>query len=77
VRNSLGALANAVKFTEQGGVTLRVGVVGSGQVLALLDQLPPDQTTLVESLTALVHSFRFDKIVSLTQEEKNNAYPSI
>jgi PAS domain S-box-containing protein len=48
----------------------------SGQVLALLDQLSPDQTLLSEALAALVHSFRFDKIVALTQEKKDNAHSS-
>jgi PAS domain S-box-containing protein len=42
------------------------------QVLDLIDHIRTDHTKVAEKLAALVHDFRFDKLVALTDKEKHD-----
>jgi PAS domain S-box-containing protein len=41
-------------------------------VLELVDQIRPDHSTLAEELAVLVHDFRFDKLMTLTNKGESN-----
>jgi hypothetical protein len=42
--------------------------VHARRIFELIEQIQPDHTPLAEALAALVHDFRFDKIVALTEQ---------
>jgi PAS domain S-box-containing protein len=45
-----------------------------GPCLRLIEQIPPDQADLAQALTHLIHEFRFDVLLDLTQPFTTSAY---
>ena len=39
------------------------------QILGLVDQLPPEHSSVAKTLAQLVDEFRFDKLIALTEPE--------